>query len=420
MAISPRAFIVAAKRTAGGRRNGLISHMHPAALGAAVVDALVGGLDADGALVDDVIMGCVSQVGSQTANVGRGVVLSSERLPTTVPGTTVDRQCGSSQQAIHFAAQAVMSGTQDVVIAGGVESMSGVPMFSAIAKGKLGTPNTEAMHAKFGATDEGFYSQFVSAELMCSKYDITREEMDAFAAQSHARGLAATTRGAFKDEIVPLMGKNQKTGEAKLHDRDEGLRGDTTAEALAQLDTLVQLGFCPSAGPEGGGGGAGGAGVPFGEGRITAGNASQICDGAAAVVVVNEAGLKKLGAEPLAEVRALALAGTDPVLMLSGPIPATERALAAAGLRIGDVDMCEVNEAFACVPMAWQKALGADPDRLNALGGAIALGHPLGGTGAKLMTTLVHEMRRDSTKRYGLLAICEGGGTANATIIERC
>lgn len=377
-----------------------------------MIDNLVGGLDMDGALVDDVIMGCVSQVGSQTANIGRGMVLSSDSLPSTVPGTTVDRQCGSSQQAIHFAAQAVMSGTQDIVIAGGVESMSGVPMFSAIAKGKLGTPNSDAMHAKYGATDEGFFSQFVSAELMCSKYNITRAEMDAFAAQSHARGLKATQAGAFKDEIVSIMGKNQKTGEEKLHDKDEGLRGDTTADALAELDSLVQMGFCPSTGP--------GGGESFGEGRITAGNASQICDGAAAVMVVNEEGLKKLGCEPLAEVRALALAGTDPVLMLSGPIPATQKALAKAGLSIQDIDMCEVNEAFACVPMAWQKELGADPARLNMLGGAIALGHPLGGTGAKLMTTLVHEMKRDSSKRYGLLAICEGGGTANATIIERC
>ena len=412
MTLSPRAFIVAAKRSAGGRRNGLISHIHPATLGAAVIDNLVGSLDMDGALVDDVIIGCVSQVGSQTANIGRGVVLSSHSLPSTVPGTTVDRQCGSSQQAIHFAAQAVMSGTQDIVIAGGVESMSGVPMFSAIAKGKLGVPNSNVMHNKYGATDDGFFSQFVSAELMCSKYDITREEMDAFAAQSHARGLAAVQSGAFDDEIVPMMGKIQKTDEAKLHDKDEGLRGGTTVGALAELDTLVQLGFCPGTSP--------GGEASFGDGRITAGNASQICDGAAAVMVVNENGLKKLGCEPIAEVRALALAGTDPVLMLSGPIPATEKALSNAGLSIQDIDICEVNEAFACVPMAWQKELGADPAKLNMLGGAIALGHPLGGTGAKLMTTVVHAMKRDKTKRYGLLAICEGGGTANATIVERC
>jgi len=400
-----KAFIVAAARTAGGRRNGLISHLHPATLGAAVVDRLTKKVGMDGALVDDVIFGCVTQAGMQTGNLARNVVLASETLPVTVPGTTVDRQCGSSQQAIHFAAQAVMSGTQDIVIAGGVECMSAVPMGTSLVGGKFGMPNSPEIQAKFGS--EGVYSQFVGAEMICSKWNITREAMDEYAAASHAKAQAATLAGKFSEEIVVLEGVRQKTGEKCSHDKDEGIRADTTPAALAKLDTLVKLGACPDLGD-------------FNGGRITAGNASQITDGAAAVMVVNEAGLKKLGVEPLVQITALALAGSDPIMMLSGPIPATQTLLKRAGIKIGDIDFYEVNEAFASIPMAWTQSLDADPTKLNMLGGAIALGHPLGATGAKLVTTMVHEMRRSKEKRVGLLAICEGGGTANATLLQRC
>ena len=340
----------------------------------------------------------------QSANIGRNVVLNSN-LPLSVPGTAVDRQCGSSQQAIHFAAQAVMSGTQDIVIAGGVETMSTVPLGANIGKGELGQPNSSIVQDRFGPS--GFYSQFVGAELVASKYDITRLDMDTFAAASHAKAAAAIAAGKFDDEIVTVEGRD-KEGNVVEHRVDEGVRPGTTVEKLGTLDTLVGLGVCPPV-----------DGHP--EGRITAGNASQVSDGSAAVLIANEDGLKKLGpgVEPLAIIRTLSLAGDDPVLMLAGPIPATATALQRAGLSIGDIDLFEVNEAFACVPIAWQKALGADPEKLNVNGGACALGHQLGGTGAKLMTTLVSELVRTKGK-YGLQAICEGGGTANATIIERC
>ena len=343
-------------------------------------------------------------MGSQSANLGRNVVLSSSSLPLSVPGTTVDRQCGSSQQALHFATQAVMSGTQDIVIAGGAESMSSVPMFSNMPKG-LGAPNSDICQSKFGPG--GFYSQFVGAELIGTTYDISREEQDVWAAQSHARAAAAQAAGLFDDEIVVVEGVD-KEGSAVPHDADEGVRPTTTAEKLASLETLVSLGMCDAV-----------PGAPGG--RVTVGNASQVSDGAAALLVANEAGLKKLGAgaTPLAEVVGLQVVGSDPVLMLSGPIPATEQLLARAGLSIGDVGLYEVNEAFACVALAWCKQLGADPARLNVNGGACALGHPLGGTGAKLMTTLVSQLQRGG-ERYALQAICEGGGTANATLIERC
>mmetsp|Transcript_176 Transcript_176/g.215 ORF Transcript_176/g.215 Transcript_176/m.215 type:complete len:404 (+) Transcript_176:38-1249(+) len=402
--MASRAYIVACARTAAGRNRGRISHVHPGDLGAAVVNSLV--FDRipeqfDPALVDDVIFGCVSQVGAQAANVARNVVLSS-KLPMSVPGTTVDRQCGSSQQAIHFAVQAVMSGTQDVVIAGGVESMSQIPIFSNVGN-KNGTPNSPTMKATYG--DHPFYSQFTGAELLAQKYDLSREDCDVFASESHAKAHAAIQAGHFSNEIVSMMGQD-KEGNEVVHDTDEGVRPGTTTETLANLDSLVKLGVCPpiSERPEG---------------VLTAGNASQVSDGSAGLLICNEAGLKKLGnPQPLAVVKSLALAGTDPVLMLSGPIPATQKVLENAGLDIQDIDLFEVNEAFACVPLAWQKALNTDPTKLNVNGGACALGHPLGATGAKLMTTLVHELHR-SGKKYGLQAICEGGGTANATIIEK-
>jgi len=302
-----------------------------------------------------------------------------------------------------------MSGTQDIVIAGGVESMSRVPMFSNMAGGKVGVPNSPVTQSRYG--EEAFYSQFVSAEMMGVKYDISREEMDTLAAASHAKALAATESGRFADEIEPVEGFLVDEDGAKTAvtvTKDEGIRPGTTVEKLAKLETLVKMGAAPPQ-PE----------RPLG--AVTAGNASQISDGAAALMIVNEAGLAKLGSSvtPMAEIHTLALAGTDPVLMLSGPIPATQAALARAGLAMADIDLYEVNEAFAVVPLAWEKELGADRNKLNVNGGACALGHPLGATGAKLMTTLVHELRRTGG-RYGLLAICEGGGTANATIIERC
>jgi len=360
----------------------------------------------DPADVDDVILGCVSQVGENAANLARQTVLSSN-LPITVPGTTVDRQCGSSQQAIHFAAQAVMSGTQDIVIAGGIESMTRVPMFSNMGPDKNAGPNNDIIKEKFNVKAPWF-SQFIGAELMGAKYGITREEMDEFAVRSHLRAAAATEAGLFALEIVGIDGLD-RDGNAIFFDKDEGIRANSSVESLAKLQTLVEMGACK---PQ--------LGAPE-LGAITAGNASQMSDGAAMVMVVNDAGLKKLGSSvtPLVQIRSLALAANDPVLMLSAPIPATEKALKHAGLSINDLDLYEVNEAFAVVPMAWSKTLGADESKLNVNGGACALGHPLGATGAKLMTTLVHQLVRQEGK-YGLLSICEGGGTANATIIERC
>jgi acetyl-CoA acetyltransferase family protein len=388
------AYIVAGTRTAGGRKGGRLRDWEPADLGAAVLDEIVRKTGVPGEKVDDVIFGCVSQSGAQTGNVARTSVLSSS-LPITVPGTTVDRQCGSSQQALHFAAQAVMSGTQDVVIAGGVESMTKVPMGSsaidALKEGHGHPYMGKGIQEKYPNTH---FSQFMGAEMVAKEYGVSREEMEEFALLSHQRGAAATEAGKFKDEILVLEGVD-KEGNTVTHDADEGIRPDTTIEALAGLDTLAP------------------------EGRITAGTSSQICDGASAVMLVSEKALKDYNLTPLAKIKSLALAGTDPVMMLAGPIPATKTALEKAGLKIEDIDVYEVNEAFASVPLAWKKEVGADIDKLNVNGGAQALGHPLGATGTKLMTTLVHELKRKGGK-YGLLAICEGGGTANATIIEAC
>ena len=400
------AYIVAAARTATGKQRGALRNAHPATLSAAVIDHILASLPSlDPADVDDVILGCVSQCQEQGGNIARHAVLSST-LPISVPGATIDRQCGSSQQAIHFAAQAVMSGTQDIVVAGGVESMTRIPMFSNMP-GDKGGPVDAAIAAKF-ATKAPFFSQFVGAEMMGVEFGVRRDEMDAFAARSHARAAAAQAAGVFDGEIVPVEGVD-KEGAAVAHAKDEGVRAGTTAEKLGSLDTLVELGVAKAV--------AGGPEL----GAITAGNASQISDGAAALLVVNDAGLKKLGSAvtPLARVHSLAVAANDPVLMLSAPIPATEKLLARAGVAIGDVDVYEVNEAFAVVPMAWAKRCGADEAKLNIHGGACALGHPLGATGAKLATTLVHTLQREE-KRFGLLAICEGAGTANATLFERC
>lgn len=394
------AYIVDCVRTAGGKKNGALSKVHPIDLGAHVVNALLDRNKVDGNLVDDVIFGCVSQIGGQAGNLGRNIVLAS-KLPEAVPGTVVDRQCGSSLQAFHFAAQAVMSGTQDIVIAGGVESMSTVPIGSNVADGaakQRGMPITNSIREKYPELKGPFFSQFEGAELLAKKCDITRDDMDKLALSSHHRAEAATKGGYFKNEIVPIS-VTDKEGKTIVHAKDEGIRYGMDLASLQKLPVLKK--------------------DPEDPGRITAGTSSQICDGASAVLVCNEAGLKKLGLKPRAKVTTLALAGSNPVIMLYGPVPATKNALRQANLKIGDIDLYEVNEAFASVPLAWAKEIGADLDKLNVNGGAMALGHPLGGTGTKLVTTLVNELERRQ-KRFGLLAICEGGGTANATIIERC
>ena len=390
----PEAYIVAAARTAGGRRGGRLSGWHPVDLAARLLDALVERAGVDPAAVDDVILGCVGQVGEQSSNVARNAVLASG-LPESVPGTSIDRQCGSSQQALHFAAQAVMSGTQDVVIAAGVESMTRVPMFTPSALPKkhgLGEFMSPALRERYPAD----FSQFVGAEMMARKYALAREALDEYAYASHRRAAEATRAGRFEAEIVPVEVRTTDgaAGDADLHTIDEGIRFDATLEGIAAVK-LLQEG-----------------------GRISAANASQICDGASGVLVASERGLKALGVAPLARIHHLSVIGHDPVIMLEAPLPATRRALERAGLSVDDIDLFEVNEAFAPVPLAWLAATGADPDRLNVNGGAIALGHPLGASGTRLATTLLHELGRRGG-RYGLQTMCEGGGMANVTIFER-
>ncbi|MFT3813904.1 MAG: acetyl-CoA C-acetyltransferase [Acidovorax sp.] len=391
----PEAFIVAAARTAGGRRNGRLSGWHPADLAAQVLNALVDRTHADPALVEDVIMGCVGQVGEQAMNVARNAVLAS-KLPESVPATSVDRQCGSSQQAIHFAAQAVMSGAMDVVIAAGVESMTRVPMGTPTVlpfKNGLGTYMSPLISQRYPGVDQ--FSQFTGAEMMAKKYGLEKARLDAYALQSHQRAAAAARAGLFANEIVPVKARmNDGTEPGDLHSADEGIRYDATLEGIASVKLIAEGGRC------------------------TAATASQICDGASGVMVVNERGLKALGVQPLARIHHMSVLGHDPVIMLEAPLPATQRALHKAGMKIGDIDLYEVNEAFAPVPLAWLQALDADPERLNVNGGAIALGHPLGGSGTKLMTTLVNALHQRG-KRYGLQTMCEGGGMANVTIIER-
>ncbi len=391
--MAEKAYIVEAVRTAGGKRDGKLSLWHPADLGAKILDELVTRLDIDPSMVDDVIFGCVDQVGAQSGNIARNAVLSSS-FPESVPGTSVDRQCGSSQQAIHFAIQAVMSGTQDIVIGGGVEVMSMVPIGAAVTDGYNaghGLPfDSDGMKARYPGV---FFSQFTGAELVADKWNLSREDLDKFALESHQKAAQATESKFFDKEILPIEGKNAE-GINDLVMADEGIRFDASLDKLAGLKTVTEGGV------------------------ITAGNASQITDGAAAVMICNDAGLKKIQSSPRAEVVSISVVGDDPVFMLTGPIPASKKALETANLTIDDMDLYEVNEAFAPVPLAWADDLKADKSKLNVNGGAMALGHPLGATGAKLMTTLLHEMeRREST--YGLQAICEGGGTANATIIKR-
>ena len=388
-----QAYIVAALRTAGGKRGGRLSGWHPTDLSAQIINALIAQTGADPALVEDVIWGCVSQVGQQASNVARNAVLSS-CLPESVPGTSVDRQCGSSQQALHFAAQAVMSGSMDVVIAGGVESMSRVPMFSPNSladKAGLGGYVGAQMAQRYPGV---VFSQFTGAEMMARKYGLGRDELDAYALQSHQRAAAAQAQAV--GQIVPVAARSAEAGElGELHTQDEGVRANATLEGIASVKLLQDGGV------------------------ISAANASQICDGASGVLVVNERGLQALGVQPLARVHHMSVLGHDPVIMLEAPIPATQRALHKTGLRLQDIDLYEVNEAFASVALGWQKALDADPARLNAQGGAIALGHPLGASGTRLATTLVHALQRTGG-RYGLQTMCEGGGMANVTVFERC
>jgi acetyl-CoA C-acetyltransferase len=385
------AFIVAAARTAGGKRGGRLAGWHPADMAGAMLDAVVERTRIDPTAIDDVIMGCVSQGGEQSFQIGRGAVLASH-LPESVPAVTIDRQCGSSQQAIQFAAQAVLSGTQDVVIAAGVESMTRVPMGSTgalFAQAGLGKAKSPRQEERYPGIQ---FSQFVGAEMIADKYGFSRDDLDAYALESHKRAAAATERDDFADEIVPLT--VQTPDGEQQHRIDEGIRFDASLEGIQSVKLLKEGGV------------------------ISAANASQICDGASAVMVVSESALKAHGLTPLARIHNLTVTGGDPVIMLEEPLFATDKALKRAGLSIGDIDLYEVNEAFAPVPLAWLRHVGADPARLNVNGGAIALGHPLGATGTKLMATLVHALHRRGG-RYGLQTMCEGGGIANVTIVER-
>jgi acetyl-CoA acyltransferase len=383
------AVIVDAVRTPGGRRGGKLKDWHPVDLLAEVLKEIVKRNNLDPALVEDVIAGCVSQTGEQSVNVARNAALAAG-FPESVPGTTIDRQCGSSQQAAHFAAQGIMAGVHDIVIAAGVESMTRVPMGITMQQGP-GQPFGPRMVERYA---DGLVPQGISAELIADKWGIPREELDELAYKSHMRAARATEEGRFENEIVPIEVKNED-GTVEIMKRDEGIRSTTTLEALAGLKPVFQA-----------------------DGVVTAGNSSQITDGAAAVLIMSEEKANELGLRPRAKFHSFALAGVDPVMMLTGPIPATEKVLEKAGMTIDDIDLFEVNEAFASVIGAFLRETGADPEKLNVNGGAMALGHPLGASGAKLMTTLVNELERTGG-RYGLQTMCEGGGMANATIIER-
>jgi acetyl-CoA acyltransferase len=384
------ALVVGAVRSAVGRRGGALAGRHPADLLGEVLAALAERTGIDPAEIDDVIVGCVDQVGEQGVNVGRSAVLAAG-FPDTVPATTIDRQCGSSQQAAHFAAQGVMAGAYDLVVAAGVESMTRVPMWANVPdrSAAYGT----RMRARYDLGDDGFIEQGESGEIVADRWGLTREELDAFALRSHRRAAAARDAGRFDDEIVPLR-VVRDDGESAFA-ADEGIRDATTAEALAGLRPVFRA-----------------------DGRLTAGSSSQISDGAAALLIASEGAAARLGLRPRARFHSFAVAGVDPVEMLTGPIPATRRLLERSGVSLDEIGLVEVNEAFASIPLAWARELGADMDRVNVNGGAIALGHPLGATGARLMVSLVHEMERAGT-RYGLQAMCEGGGMANATLLER-
>ncbi len=381
------AVIIDAVRTPLGRRNGGLSTVHPADLSATVLRALAERTGLDPAVVDDVIWGCVSQTGEQGVNVGRNGVLAAG-WPVEVPATTVDRQCGSSQQAAHFAAAGVIAGQYDVVVAGGVESMSRVPMLCTVSQGP-GEPFSPAISERLGT---GFPNQGVSAEIIARKWGFSREQLDRIALQSHERAAAAADSGAFEDEIVPVT--TDVDGEKVVVSADEGIRRSTSMDALANLRPAFED-----------------------DGVVTAGNSSQISDGASAVLITSREAAERMGMKPMARFHSFALAGVDPIEMLTGPIPATAKLVERSGVSLDQVDAFEVNEAFASVIAAWLAETGADEAKLNPNGGAIALGHPLGGSGARLLTTLVHHLRRTGG-RYGLQTMCEGGGMANATLIE--
>jgi acetyl-CoA acyltransferase len=395
----PTAVIVDAVRTPGGKRNGVLSGWHPVDLAAETLKALVTRNDLDPGLIEDVILGCVMQVGAQSLNVARNAALAAN-FPESVVGTTIDRQCGSSQQALHFAAQGVMAGAYDVVVAGGVEAMSVVPMGASALVPNVGVPFGPQVGLRYEPVG-GLVPQGISAEMIADQWGLSREDLDAFSARSQQRAATATAEGRFEREIIPVVGiaKDKETGKivetGTTVTADEGIRPDTTAETLARLKPA----FKP-------------------DGKVTAGNSSQITDGASAVLVMSEERAASLGLTPRARFHSFALAGVDPVTMLTGPIPATTKILERAKLTIDDIDLVEINEAFASVVLAWEKEHKPDMDKVNVNGGAIALGHPLGASGTKLTATLINELERTGG-RYGLLTMCEGGGMANATIFER-
>ena len=398
----PNAVIVDVVRTPGGRRNGVLSGWHPADLAAEALKALQERNGLDPAIVDDVIVGCVMQVGAQALNVGRNAVLAAG-WPDTVPATTIDRQCGSSQQAYTFAAQGVMAGAYDVVVAAGVEEMSLVPMGASVSKG-VGFPFTEGMNDRY-SEQGGLVPQGISAEMIADQWGLSREDLDAFGARSQQFAERARDEGRFDNEIIPVQGRrrDKETGDVTIEDApvtaDEGIRPGTTADGLAKLKPA----FKP-------------------DGKVTAANSSQITDGASAALIMSEEKAAELGLTPRARFHSFALAGVDPVTMLTGPIPSTQKVLERAGLSIDDIDLFEVNEAFASVVLAWKAEMGLDDEtfdaKVNVNGGAIALGHPLGASGTKLLATLLNELERTGG-RYGLQTMCEGGGLANAAIIER-
>ena len=391
------AVIIDAVRTPGGKRNGQLSGWHPADLAAEVLAALAERNNLDPELVDDVIMGCVMQAGAQALNVGRNAVLAAG-WPEAVPATTIDRQCGSSQQSAHFAAQGVMAGAYDIAIAAGVEVMSLVPMGASVGK-DFGYPFGNRVFSRY-APQGGLQSQGIGAEMIADQWGISREDLDAFALQSQQRAAQARDEGRFDNEIIPVkeIRRDKESGQIiegdALVSADEGIR-DTDMETLARLKPAFKE-----------------------DGKVTAGNSSQITDGASAALIMSEEKAKSLGLTPRARFHTFALAGVDPITMLTGPIPATPQVLERAGLPMDDIDATEINEAFASVVLAWEKEHHADMSKVNPNGGAIALGHPLGGSGTKLLATLLNELERTGG-RYGLLTMCEGGGLANATIIER-
>ena len=385
----PNAVIVDAVRTPGGKRGGQLKNWHAVDLASEALKAIQERNDLDPALVDDVITGCVMQVSEQSLNVGRNAVLAAG-WPESVPATTIDRQCGSSQQALHFAAQGVMSGAYDIVVANGVEAMTRTPMGSSVVR-ELGFPFGPRVMSRFHLVSQG-----EGAEMIADQWGISREQLDEYSVESHKRAAKATEEGRFEGEIIPIEIRDEEgkgTGEAMT--RDEGIRPDSSVDTLGKLKPAFRE-----------------------DGKVTAGNASQITDGASAVLVMSEEKAKELGLTPRARFHAFALAGVDPVTMLTGPIPATKKILERNNMTLDDIDLVEINEAFASVVLAWQKELDADLSKVNVNGGAIALGHPLGASGAKLCATLLNELERTGG-RYGLLTMCEGGGMANATIIER-